>query len=505
MLWNFWTCLKSLRRNKKPLIPSPNKNHVAYASFFILSALFFFQVWINLDVFPVVWPDEVLFFSPALSFATKGHLQTEVLNGLIPGMEFKTLWMPPLYLLFSGLSLSFFPDTLTTVRIANVVIVYAAAVGFYWLLKRKTFSEFACQIALASILWEPLLFRFGTAARMEGLTAFFFIISLQFATNKDKSKQWYVFLAGVTLSFSFLSHPIGASFGLVTLFLVWRNFGLKSLPWFFLGGILPILGWLYYIHPHWDWFEIQFGAQLTRKRNLLESFTLIDKVKVFSFGFGFPKLRLLIILTELVSLAFISFRLFKQFGKLDQKWILFWIWILSIGIALYTSSEGWYVFHILFPLAFGMALLCDYTQLGSKLAYSGILLSLFALLYRNHIHWFQIDSKKILESHFQHLEMSLANSKSVYLQALPDPYFDLRKKRPDLNILEFIPGELDIPSEAYIQTIKSRDSFVFYDDQLMNHVIQDYLKKSSWKREEWEIPVSGKHWLHYKTIVYTKK
>lgn len=505
MLWNFWTCLKSLRRNKKPLIPSPNNNHVAYASFFIVSALFFFQVWINLDVFPVVWPDEVLFFSPALSFATEGHLQTDVLNGLIPGMESKTLWMPPLYLLFSGLSLSFFPDTLTTVRIANVVIVYAAAVGFYWLLKRKTFSEFACQIALASILWEPLLFRFGTAARMEGLTAFFFIISLLFATNKDKSKQWYVFLAGVTLSFSFLSHPIGASFGLVTLFLVWRNFGLKSLPWFFLGGILPILGWLYYIHPHWDWFEIQFGAQLTRKRNLLESFTLIDKVKVFSFGFGFPKLRLLIILTELVSLAFISYRLFKQFGKLDQKWILFWIWILSIGIALYTSSEGWYVFHILFPLAFGMALLCDYTQLGSKLAYSGILLSLFALLYTNHIHWFQIDSKKILESHFQHLEMSLANSKSVYLQALPDPFFDLRKKRPDLNILEFIPGELDIPSEAYIQTIKSRDSFVFYDDQLMNHVIKDYIKKSSWKREEWEIPVSGKHWLHYKTIVYTKK
>lgn len=214
---------------------------------------------------------------------------------------------------------------------------------------------------------------------------------------------------------------------------------------------------------------------------------------------------MVVIIIELIALAHISYQSIKSFRKLDQKWILFWIWILSILIALYTSSEGWYVFHILFPLAFGMALLCDSKILSFRLPFVGILLSLFALLYTNHIHWYKTDSKQILESHFQHLEMILADSKFVYLQALPDPYFDLRKNRPDLNVLEFIPGELDIPSEAYIQTIKSRDSFVFYDDQLINHVIKDYLKKSSWKREEWEIPVPGNHWLHYKTIVYTKK
>ncbi|MBM9591642.1 glycosyltransferase family 39 protein [Leptospira sp. 201903075] len=478
---------------------------MAYASFFIISALFFFQVGINLDIFPVVWPDEVLFFSPSFSFSTSGHLQTNVLKGLIPGMESKTLWMPPVYFLFSGFSLSIFPDTLTTVRLANVIIVYLTALGFYLLLKRQSISEWGCQIAFASVLWEPLLFRFGTAARMEGLTAFFIILSLLFATNKDKSKLWFVFLAGVALSLSSLSHPIGASFGLVTAFLVWRNFGLKSLPWFFLGGVLPILGWLYYIHPHWDWFEIQFGAQLARKRNLLGSFTLIDKVKVFSFGFGFSKLRLVIILTQLIALVLISYQSFQKYGKLNQKWILFWIWILSILVSLYTSSEGWYVFHILFPLAFGMALLYDSKQSVSKLALVGVLVSLGSLLYTNHIHWFQTDSKQILDSHFQHLEMSLAQSKSVYLQALPDPYFDLRKKRPDLDILEFIPGELDIPSVAYIKTIRSRDSFVFYDDQLMNPVIKDFINQSSWQREEWEIPVPGNHWLHYKTIVYTKK
>lgn len=157
---------------------------MAYASFFIISALFFFQVWINLDIFPVVWPDEVLFFSPSLSFATEGHLKTNVLNGLIPGMESKTLWMPPVYFLFSGFTLSVFPDSLTTIRIANAFIVYLTGLGFYILLRRQSISKFASHIALASLLWEPLLFRFGTAARMEGLTAFFFILSLLFATNK---------------------------------------------------------------------------------------------------------------------------------------------------------------------------------------------------------------------------------------------------------------------------------------------------------------------------------
>ncbi|EMJ88169.1 glycosyltransferase family 39 protein [Leptospira meyeri] len=478
---------------------------MAYASFFIISALFFFQVWINLDIFPVVWPDEVLFFSPSLSFATEGHLKTNVLNGLIPGMESKTLWMPPVYFLFSGFTLSVFPDSLTTIRIANAFIVYLTGLGFYILLRRQSISKFASHIALASLLWEPLLFRFGTAARMEGLTAFFFILSLLFATNKKTTNFWSPLLAGVSLSLSSLSHPIGASFGLVTLFLVWRNFGIKSFPWFILGGILPILCWLYYIHPNWDWFEIQFGAQLTRKRNLLQTFTLMDKLKVFSFGFGFSKLRLVVIAIEIATLIFVTLQSFKKFKTLNQKWIVFWVWILSVMLSLYTSSEGWYVFHILFPLAFGMALLYETKNYYTKLAYFGILLSLSSLLYTNQIHWFQTDSEKILESHFQHLEMSLKNSKFLYLQALPDPYFDLRKKRPDLNILEFIPGELDIPSDAYVKTIQSRDSFVFYDDQLINHVIKDIIKNSSWNREEWEIPVPGNHWLHYKTIVYTKK
>ncbi|XDD46291.1 ArnT family glycosyltransferase [Leptospira sp. WS39.C2] len=477
---------------------------MAYASFFFISLLYTFQVAVNLGVFPVVWPDEVLFYSPAISFANTGHLKTDVLSGLIPGMESKTLWMPPVYLMFSGFTLSIFPDSLITLRIANVCIVYITAYVFYRLLKRFSISEVAAQMAFACVLWEPLAFRFGTVARMEALTAFLFILSLLFATNK-KDAYWNPLFAGIFLSLSALSHPIGASFGLITLYLVYSNFGTKKIIWFLLGGIIPILVWVVYIHPNWDWFQIQFGAQLTRKQNLLKTFTIIDKVRIFTFGFGFPKIRLVIISLQLIVLSFLTYKQFQNNGKIQKTWLLFWVWILSVFAALYTSSEGWYVYHSLFPLSFGMALLFQEKTIANKLPYVGIIVSIFAMISMSNIHWYKTNSSEVQISHFQHLERSLSKSKAVYLQSLPDPYFYLKTNRPDLDILEFIPGELELPSATYLKTIHSRDSFVFYDETLINDTIKEYLKSGKWIREEWEIPVPPNHWLHYKTIVYTKK
>ncbi|TGL23915.1 dolichyl-phosphate-mannose--protein mannosyltransferase [Leptospira yanagawae] len=477
---------------------------MAYASFCIISLVYFFHVGINLAVFPVVWPDEVLFYSPAFSFSQSGELKTEVLKGLIPGMEFKTLWMPPVYLLFSGLSLSIFPDTLITLRLANVCLIYLTAFAFYRLLKRFSISEVAAQIAFVSILWEPLVFRFGTVARMEALTSFCFIISLVFASNPKKN-TWNPFLSGLLLSFAALSHPFGAFFGLVSLFLVYQNFGIRGVTYFVFGGVIPVLGWIIYIHPNWDWFQIQFGAQLTRKQNLLKTFTLIDKIKIFSFGFGFSKIRLVLILIELLSLGFISYKLYKRYHSISKTWILFWIWTGSVLFALYSSSEGWYVFHIIFPLSFGMALLAEEKSILNRIPKFGILLSLSAMIYISQIHWSKTDAGEIQNAHFQNISSSLVHSKAVYLQSLPDPYFYLKSIRPDLDILEFIPGELEIPSETFLKTIHSRDSFVFYDESLINEAIRDYLKSGNWIRVEWEIPVPSNHWLHYKTIVYTKK
>lgn len=81
-------------------------------TWFILAILIFFFLWTSYNnrlEFPPVWPDEVLFFSPSQDFAEFGTFRTQVLEGLIPGMEKTTLWMPPLYFFQAvfGLSMCF--------------------------------------------------------------------------------------------------------------------------------------------------------------------------------------------------------------------------------------------------------------------------------------------------------------------------------------------------------------------------------------------------------------
>ena len=65
--------------------------------FFFLSLILFsfFSILFHTNI-PVIWPDEVLFFNPSWELSHNGIMRTSVLDGLIPGMDTHTLWMPPL-------------------------------------------------------------------------------------------------------------------------------------------------------------------------------------------------------------------------------------------------------------------------------------------------------------------------------------------------------------------------------------------------------------------------
>ncbi|MDZ4724978.1 MAG: glycosyltransferase family 39 protein [Leptospira sp.] len=473
---------------------------------FLLTSFYFFFFFSLVETLPPVWPDEVLFFSPSSQFSNFGILKTDVLIGLIPGMELKTLWMPPGYLLISSLFLKIFPQTLFTIRFVSFLTTLLSAYAFIFLLKRFKFSNISISIAFATILFEPLLFRFGIPGRMEGTTILFFLISLLFATSR-LNNIWRSILSGLFLAFSTLSHPFTASLGFVVLYplLVGNEKKIQSLLLFTIAGLLPFLGWLYYIYPDWELFLIQFGSQLVRKKALFESFDLLTKLKIFSFGFAYSKIRLLIIGFQLILLILFTYQIKKAKLSIPYRFNFFWLWIICVFFSIYSSSEGWYVIHFLFPFAFGMAILSEQKYIGIKLALFGILISVIGWFYIINIHYIKSNSDLILQNHFQKIYESVKNYKKIYVQSIPDPYFYLKSKNPNQQILEFIPGELEIPSEVFKNTIAEQEAFIFYNEDLKNQAIKEFLiQNPEWIREEWDIPVSSNHWLAYKTIIYRK-
>ncbi len=479
---------------------------IAKIAFWCVTLLFFFQVWVNQGSLPVIWPDEVLFFSPAYSLATRNIMATQVLDGLIPGMESKTLWMPPNFVLILGSLLKVFPDSLLVGRYFNIFCFFCSALIFIKILDFYDFNLKQKLCGFALIVWEPLLFRFGGAGRMEGLTALFFLFSLYLAISKRENKL-SIFFTGLFVSMSFLSHPIGGSLGLVSfLFLILNEpKKIKTTLLFGMGAILPIIFWIVYIHPDWNLFLIQFGSQLTRKRTLFESFTWIDKVKVFAYGFTFSKLKLSLFILQLGFMSYLSISDYKKLRKLSSSHVFYWIWISVVFFSLYTSSEGWYVVHSLFPLTFGFVYLYKKLPIGKYLMLGAISLTYFGLIYNHYIHWQKYDTVTIQNEQFSKLSNLLKNSKYIYIQSIPDPYFYLRKKLPNSRLYEFIPGELEIPTLAYQNTIQSMDAFIFYDENLMNQTIKSHLSSGkNWKRFHWEIPVGREHWMNFKTTVFIK-
>jgi hypothetical protein len=471
-----------------------------------LSAFFWIFFFSESQSLPPVWPDEVLFFSPSIQLANFGILRTDVLVGLIPGMESKTLWMPPGYLLVSALFFKVLPQTLATARLVSFLSIYFSAIVFIFVLFKLNFNKISVILGFATILMEPLFYRFGIPARMEGTTILFFLISLLFALS-NLSIFLKSFFTGLFFSFACLSHPFALSLTLVVLYVLIfeSDRRVQKFLFFLVGGFLPFLAWMVYISPDWNLFFIQFGAQLARKKSLFASFDLLTKLKIFMFGFAYSKFRILVILSQIMLLFIFTGQLFRGREKIPQRFVLYWVWILSVLISIYSSSEGWYVIHFLFPFGLGIAILSEQKYIGRMVSIFGVMVSVLGWFHYIDVHHIKTNSDVILSDHFARVYQSVKDYKKVYIQSIPDPYFYLKTKNPRQEILEFIPGELAIPSSTFKNTISEQEAFIFYNDDLRNQAIIDFLQEHpDWIREEWTIPVPPEHWLHFKTVIYRK-
>ncbi len=476
---------------------------------FFLVTLYILLFLVSYSFYPPVWPDEILFFSPTNDFANHRTLTTPVLRGMIEGMDIKTLWMPPLYFFYSSIFIQILGSTLYAVRFGSFFASILCIFPIIGIAKKMRISEKSQYFLIAILFTDILFFKISSTARMESLCLLFSMTSLYILYTDWADFQKY-FFSGLFLGLGTISHPFGFvfSFLAVVVILFRSSFAFKNLFLMALGGIVPLLGWGFYIVPNFNIFIIQFGAQLGRKKDLLVSvFTLVTKIKIILSGFKYPTAKL----TSLLLLFGLILNLLK-YRNLDlenKKNIFVHSLCLFILIGfIFLSSESWYVYYIVPFLSILLCLVFEYgNQTDKRLAFLFLIYNLIIIGIFINTNFILNSTKDLQETYFNEIYQYTKNSKKVYLQAIPDPYFYLSEKNNNIDIREFIPGELPLSEEFPVEEISSQDVFIFYNEDLIHPFLKKFLQNNSNLFDRFEVNVPTPKGYEYKlfAIIYRKK
>lgn len=469
--------------------------------------------------FPFIWPDEILFFSPTEELYKNGIMRTTVLTGLIPDMENHTLWMPPMFMILYSKLFYLFPTELLTVRNGSSFFGVLSLIYLVLILRNLNYSKKNIFYAILIISTDFIFLKYSHTSRMESICLFFGLVSFFYLTKSLLVSKLNSFLVGLFLSLSFLSHPFGVIYSIPVFYLFFQKNKIQNILYLVLGGIIPIFCWGIYVFPNLENFLIQFGAQLSRKNELLSKFSLVDKVKIIFSGFHKPFLKLI--------LFCFSILIFFQ-NKNESIFKFIFLWMFSIFGILFVSSESWYVYHLVVPfgvlIAFDLDSKFSKTIYGLNLFYNLIFLILFSY---NFFYFYKIPEK--IQNFYELVSFEISNKEKIYLQAVPDPYFYLRKKFPDKKLLEFIPGEL-VPTsqkidfelnknlplfkksyklnpEFYRKTSTSMDAYVLYNEELLNPVIQNYLNtnKSKFDKKYIQVSIPSQFGVKLEAVIYIRR
>ena len=461
--------MRFIKLKKKLWLPFPENES---GILILLTSFFFITAHILSGDIPVVWPDEVLFYNPAEELFRHGVMRTTVLSGLIPGMERVTFWMPPLFIISLAAVFSVFGESLYVARMFSSVLSFAAVLLVYQIAKSLELKKGRILVPILFVT-DFLFIRVSHSSRMEGMTMLLGLLAIYIILENSAWLQDPVkpLLAGFFSGLAFLSHPFGAVYGVVGLASLFYKKNAKSIFYFISAGMLPLAGWVYYIYPETDLLKIQFGAQLARKKELLATFTLFDKFKILLSGYRFSYMKLLQIFISGLGVIYIFHAV-----KKDRVFQFLVFWLLFLVVAVFFSTEIWYLVHIIPP--FYLVLLYILQKEKKHTSWpigASVAMNLFLVFWLFYSNFYLINAKQKTAEFYNLMADEIGSRKKIYLQSIPDPWFYFKSRFPDKEFREFIPGELPIDETFYMPEIQKQDVFIFYDPKLMNSAIRKFL------------------------------
>ncbi len=418
--------------------------------------------------------------------------------------------MPPAYMLFLSAVFQFFQPDILTARMASSSVALASGFLLFKFLEQWKISLKTRIFIIALLLSDFLFIKTTHSSRMESLCLFFalagFTTSGKPTIGKSESMLRIV-LTGLFLALSFLSHPFGAVYGIISLYPFYQKkiLNAKSLLYLAVGFAIPLLLWINYIYPNYDLFRLQFGAQFSRKSELFTTFSQFTKIKIILSSFRFPIARFCVFLLLIAGLFFYRKKFRSEYNGLFQFSL---IWLIFISIFLYLSSESWYVVYLMPPVVILTGLFFERKDLFSRLiTFASIGLNAAILIWIILQNFLILRTPEKTNEFFALIDKELQNKNRIYIQSIPDPYFYLKKKHPEKIYLEFMPGELSLSPENFQETIKKQDAFLFYNEELINSYIKKYLEQNAEKFERKIIKVDtgNEKELKLETYLYLKK
>lgn len=428
--------------------------------FFLIIGAYFLVNLTFLTSSPAVWPDETIMADFANNLAASGKLYSSLhgrmyqsLNGLF--------FYPPLLIYFYGFLIKCFGLSIYSQRLPAILAGLGLLILF---IKLSRYHRYPWLLPLL-FLADFQLMRASRFSRPE-----IYILALTFINIwllQSKLVIKYA-LAGFLAVVSCLVHPLGMLNLVLTAISYLFHKKLRLLLYLVGLGIAGILLWLFLLD--WQIEPLLAVLKLQAQRRFSEPNFFIFLSQIQSIFFVYYHYGLLILSVIMVALCK------SALAKKTNLIMLFGL-VLSWVIVFY-GKESWYY---VYPVAFLYYLISDYlTQVQDKgkkiLTGSLVALTLFFSLQLLRLDWY--GNSLSYDSYAQNMVKSLKPNSTVFVSAIPDPYYALRTSSKNLRIFQFPP--LPEHKQKYYDILNQSDYVIYTGiyDYGFDGLLKKYLEKN---------------------------
>jgi hypothetical protein len=448
--------------------------------------------------FPPVWPDEVLFYSPAASLAHGQGFGTDVLAGFLPGIGQYTFWQPPGYLFFLSLILRFVDPAhhllamrFTSWLLGAVVLLLGASI-----LKRLAPNGTWAFLGLALLGTQVSFMQAANVGRMEMSSLACTMAALNgYLAYRQNGRQHLLMVASLFAGLAMICHPAGilAPFVMVVHELmapVWRENRVKNAAIFASCTGAVFVPWLVYIAQAPSLFLAQMSAQSIRKSLYLGSLLTTYGYRswlmspfgnaVRPLGYSMPGLwpfhvgsaALIPVLILGVGLAGL---VAKTGGRVEAS--ILGTWALGGYAINLFMPEFWYSVHFITPscLLLGWAV----AESSQRWMRAAALATLMAAAVWNFgeaklIWWDSRDGWLTYKFYCLSLARIIPAHSTILLAAIPDPYFGLLDENKSYRLYEFVPVGVPV-DQAQAEQALAKVDYVVGSECCRPQYLVDYL------------------------------